>query len=504
MSELPPPDPARRPVWQRKWFQAFLATLVVFLVLSYVLPMALGLLYALRSVLVPVLIGLGLAYIVSPALRFAERRLRIGRLAGTISVMLLAGVLLAVILVTAVPLTIKQGNALFNTVKDAYPRYVERLLAQLDVPEPPAETVPPGMAATAAVDDEDAPPEVAPDATPQAVPDVTPDATVAPGVAPDVDVDVVAVEAEPVGFVDQFYDPEANRRLLRLSVERLQALDWQTIAGWAMSSLDVGVGLVGSAVSFTSYLLLAGVVIGFCFFFFSWKLPAIGQWFVPFIPISHRRQVLGLAVEMDRAVSSFVRGRVVQSGVMMLVMVVGWFFAGVPYWFLLGVLMGFLNLVPFLPAAGWLLAVGLTVMSTLAAGGDFTLGLLLWPTAVYFAAQCLDGWVVEPLVQGQATNLDPLTVMLVVLMGGALAGLLGMLLAIPLAACIKIVAREVVLPRLRELAARGSELLAVGGWRLAVGGWLLAAGCWLHGACGELASRRCVRNASENEANFRS
>ena len=61
--------------------------------------------------------------------------------------------------------------------------------------------------------------------------------------------------------------------------------------------------------------------------------------------------------------------------------------------------------------------------------------------------------MVEPLVQGQATNLDPLTVMLVVLVGGTLAGLLGMLLAIPLAACEKILSREWLLPKLRDVAA---------------------------------------------------
>ena len=124
----------------------------------------------------------------------------------------------------------------------------------------------------------------------------------------------------------------------------------------------------------------------------------------------------------------------------------------VPYWFLLGVLTGLLNVVPFLPAVGGLLAVVLAVMTALANGGDFTWGLLLWPTLVFVVAQSLDGYVVEPVVQGKATNLDPLSVMLVVLVGGSLAGLLGMLLAIPLAACVKILMQELVLPKARAVA----------------------------------------------------
>ena len=78
--------------------------------------------------------------------------------------------------------------------------------------------------------------------------------------------------------------------------------------------------------------------------------------------------------------------------------------------------------------------------------------MVIFPTVVYLLAQALDGWVMEPIVQGRATNLDPLTVLLAVLIGGTLAGLLGMLAAIPVAACIKILGQEVMVPRLRRYA----------------------------------------------------
>lgn len=435
----PGPEVALLPVWQRRWFQVALAALVIFLVLSFILPGMLRLLYAVRSVLLPVLIGLALAYICNPLLRLAERKLRVGRLAGTISLMLLSLVVLVFIMVTAVPLLYEQSGELLRTVREAYPRYVDKLLAQMSLPaaqdDAPAALVSPG------------------DATPEAVAGEDGGGVPAGAVVEPIE------EAEADGgfdlpLVDQFMDPDRNRQLLELSVERLRDLDWQQVAGWAVTSLDVGVGIVGSAISFTSYLMLSAVVIAFCFFFFAWRFDAILAWFVPFIPVDHRPRTLAMLHKMDEAVSSFVRGRLVQSLVMMVLLVVGWWWAGVPYWFLLGVITGLLNLVPFLPAAGWIVAVVLTVITTLANGGDFTFGLILWPSVAYFTAQGIDGWVVEPLVQGKATNLDPLTVLLVVLIGGSLAGLLGMLLAIPAAACIKIVCREWLLPRLRELAAR--------------------------------------------------
>ncbi|MEO1235637.1 MAG: AI-2E family transporter [Planctomycetota bacterium] len=411
-------------VWQQRWFQMMLAALVIFLVLSFVVPGVLGVLYAVRSVLVPVLVGLALAYIFNPVLRAAERRLKVGRLAGTISLMLMALVVVAVMLVTAVPLTISQGSSLIETVREAYPRYIDRVLAQIDTPEAEEAVEPVAEAGGGVPADE----------------------------GDDAESDGVET-AEDNSLVDRFIDPDRNRRLLELSVERMKELDAQMIAGWALQSLDVGVGLVGSAISFTSYLLISSVVVAFCFFFFAWKFDAILAWFEPFIPAHSHDRTLDMLRKMDQAVSSFVRGRVIQSVVMATVLAIGWPFVGVPYWFLLAVLTGLMNLVPFLPAAGWLLALVLTVMTTLANGGDVTVALVLWPTVVYFVAQGLDGYVIEPIVQGKATNLDPLSVLLVVLVGGSLAGLLGMLLAIPLAACVKILAKEMLLPKLRGLAS---------------------------------------------------
>ncbi|MEO0514647.1 MAG: AI-2E family transporter [Planctomycetota bacterium] len=437
----------RRYVWQRRWFQTLLAALVIFLVLSYVVPGVLGMLYAVRSVLVPVLIGLALAYIVNPVLRFSEVKLRVGRLAGTISLMLLALVMVMVIMVTAVPTMYTQGGQLFNTIQDWAEQFEQSELSRAHG-ESSAQANAALEDLTEAVDDEQADKS-------EPKPEEAGSELSSPELTTDKAAESVESDGESgvISWLDQFIDSERNRALMELGVDRLKGLDGSVIAGWALQSLDIGVGLVGSAVSFTSYLALSAVVVAFCFFFFSWKFDAILGWFEPFIPQSSHDHTLDMLKKMDLAVSSFVRGRLIQSLVMTVILLFGWWWADVPYWFLLGVLTGLMNLVPFLPAVGWLLALILTVMTTLVNGGDFTMALIIWPSVAYFVAQGLDGWVVEPVVQGQATNLDPLTVMLVVLVGGTVAGLLGMLLAIPLAACVKILSRELLLPKLRSVAA---------------------------------------------------
>ena len=58
--------------------------------------------------------------------------------------------------------------------------------------------------------------------------------------------------------------------------------------------------------------------------------------------------------------------------------------------------------------------------------------------------------MLTPLIQGKVTDLDPVSIVVAVLAGGTLAGLYGMLLAVPAAACIKILLREVAMPAIRD------------------------------------------------------
>jgi predicted PurR-regulated permease PerM len=231
------------------------------------------------------------------------------------------------------------------------------------------------------------------------------------------------------------------------------AIDFGAVFRAVGRLFDVGGGLLTGALGWASYLLIAAVVVVFCFFFFVWKWDALVTWFLPYIPASRRARVVEVVGKMDASVSAFIRGRLVQSVVVAIVLSVGWAVTDVPYWLLLGLAGAALNLVPYAAMAVWPVAVLLATVDGYAEN-DFSLWWdVIGASVVYLIAQSLDAYVVEPVVQGKATNLDPLTVLLVVLVGGSLAGLMGMLLAIPIAACVRIVARELVLPKMRQWAA---------------------------------------------------
>jgi predicted PurR-regulated permease PerM len=402
------------PLWLRRWFQILLGSLLLLTVASIALPWLLGLVYALRSVLLPLVMALGLAYIFNPVVTWLHHRLRLPRAVGTAMVMLTALIAVLILALLILPPLIGQGVDLIQNAK-GYPQKISQLIDR-----------------------------------PSEAPVIVTASSTQP--VEGSDQGLLGLVSQIRGEIEQALGPEQANEVLVTAANWLSEVDWSAVAQFMLSSLDVGAGVVGSAISFTSYLAISAVIIGFCFFFFSWKLDKLCAWFVPFIPASNQSEVLKVVRKMDKSVAAFIRGRLIQAGVMAVVLSIGWYLAGVPSWLLLGVLSGALNLVPFAAVVGFLAALSLAVVDSVA-GGGFGLSVLVWPTVVYVLAQGLDGWVVEPIVQGKATDLDPVSVLVAVLIGGALAGLLGMLIAIPTAACVKIVSREIVLPRLRAMAA---------------------------------------------------
>ena len=158
---------------------------------------------------------------------------------------------------------------------------------------------------------------------------------------------------------------------------------------------------------------------------------------------------------MDAAISGFVRGRIVIAFIMSVTLATGWMIVGVPYAILLGIGVGVLCAVPFLGLVGIPLSIGLMFLDQLGVPEAERMawwGILVWPTLVFAIVQVLDGWVLTPLIAGKATNLDPVTIFVAVLAGGSVLGAYGMLLAIPVAACIKILIQESLLPKVHAWA----------------------------------------------------
>ncbi|MFG0251187.1 MAG: AI-2E family transporter [Phycisphaeraceae bacterium JB051] len=459
-------------LWDYCWVRDLIFVLVVFAILWMA--------YSIRSITAPILIGFGFAYVFNPFVTWVNVKLRWPRWLVTLLILLFAYVGLLSTLIYVVPQAYQQGQQITQTVKTAihkhsdeidpfyrvilqqFPSISESLQtdddkASEDSEKPDQQTQDESKSDSdqAKTNDKDKVSDKQIQQQAKIVEAVVEELAKPDDNSDQQQTDTANASKNPGGNTAAHASSDAasgdENSDVKKSLKDLN-LNYPMLGRIVMRIFNVGVGAVGSAFNLASYLVLLLVIISFCFFFFSWKLGPILEWFKPLIPMDVRERTLHILSEIDKSTNAFIRGRLIQSLVMSVVLSIGWMFAGVPSWLLLGIICGFLNLIPYAASLGFLAALGLTLISATGDDTAFTWGLLIWPTVVYGVAQLADGWVVEPLVQGKATNLDPLTVMLAVIIGGALMGLLGMLLAIPLASSIKILGREWIVPELKAYA----------------------------------------------------
>jgi predicted PurR-regulated permease PerM len=203
-----------------------------------------------------------------------------------------------------------------------------------------------------------------------------------------------------------------------------------------------------------SGLLFAAVLIPFYFWFFSVSFPSAVEFLGSLVPEAQRARVFGLATEMDAAVAGFVRGRILIALGMGLMFAIGWWINGVPYALTLGMLAGVLSIAPYLGIVVLVPAIGLLAAQQLQIADESQRLAWYWifggPPLVFVIVQSIEGYILTPIFSGKATNLGPVPIFVAVLAGASVAGLYGMLLAIPAAACAKILVRETVMPSLKR------------------------------------------------------
>ena len=131
----------------------------------------------------------------------------------------------------------------------------------------------------------------------------------------------------------------------------------------------------------------------------------------------------------------YIRGIMIQSGIMSVVTSIGFYAIGLESPFLLGIIAGILNLIPYV---GPLLAM---VLPTLLALGHlpFELWLVGAAISVILIAQIIDNVIVIPAVIANAVNLHPLVVIIGIIIFGNLFGFIGMVVAIPVISTMNII-----------------------------------------------------------------
>jgi predicted PurR-regulated permease PerM len=160
----------------------------------------------------------------------------------------------------------------------------------------------------------------------------------------------------------------------------------------------------------------------------------MGGFLLKFVPESNRTRVGYVSGRINVVLGAYLRGQLFLILLMATVsFLILQFVFHVPYALPLGIITGFLEILPLVgPAIAATLAAAVTFSSQ---GAGAAVGVVI----AYIILRELEDQVVMPLVVGKIVELHPVATIFAVLAGGAIAGLLGMLLAVPVAAAIKVV-----------------------------------------------------------------
>lgn len=169
----------------------------------------------------------------------------------------------------------------------------------------------------------------------------------------------------------------------------------------------------------------------------------VADWLLSLLPTGRREMTVRIVREMGRESVGYLRGQLLVSLAVGGFTGLGLLLCGMPSWLLLGLLMGILELIPYVgPFLGGVL------VALFAWPGGWS--RMLWSLGVVVLVQQLEGGMLSPQLMSETTRLHPIVVLLCVMAGGAAGGVAGVLLAIPAVLCVRAALRVIQLKRLEE------------------------------------------------------
>lgn len=222
-------------------------------------------------------------------------------------------------------------------------------------------------------------------------------------------------------FFEHRLETDSNSERYLVFMEELQhflkeASDYLTVSPGSITTLFVDTlsGLI---------LLISIVVISF---YFSVMEHGVVSFFKSVVPKVHEDYVTQLWHRIESKVGRWFRGQLLLALIVGSIVYLGLSILGVKYALLLGVVAMLLELVPFVGPI--IAAIPAILLAFLQAPM-----MALWVAVLYLVIQQLENQFLAPLILGKSTDMHPITVIIALLIGAKVAGILGMLLAVPVA-----------------------------------------------------------------------
>ena len=225
----------------------------------------------------------------------------------------------------------------------------------------------------------------------------------------------------------------SKRQLANPTIQKIAdslSAEFTGVAALAVPSLKAAGGGALGVFAFFTHLAIVPVYLFFFLLARGEPTRKLGD-HLPFLSPDVRADVVFLIREFVIIIESFFRGQMLIGFILGVLLSIGFTLVGLKFGLLIGLVLGALNIVPYLGSI-----IGLATVVPLAffqpGGGWPLLGLVLLVKTI---VQLIESWVITPKVMGERTGLHPVTIIVAIFFWGtAFGGVLGMLLAIPLTA----------------------------------------------------------------------
>ena len=236
--------------------------------------------------------------------------------------------------------------------------------------------------------------------------------------------------------INQYMSAETQEKLLQWQEE----WDWKSVLAnpELTSSIKELLPKIGNwitgGLSWMSELLV--VFIGFMYLIFLMiDFPNIRANYSKYIPRKIRPRVVTMMGDIDRNMNAYFRGQAMVATCVGVLFAIGFTITGMPMGIAMGLIIGLLNMVPYMQALGIPPCIVLCLIQSAQTGQPVWLTLLLM-AVVFIVVQSIQDMVLTPKIMGNVTGMSPAAILLSLSIWGAICGVIGMIIALPITTLI--------------------------------------------------------------------
>lgn len=211
----------------------------------------------------------------------------------------------------------------------------------------------------------------------------------------------------------------------------------QNVVEWSKKYLTSGVAGIGTFASTLTSVGVTAVSTPFILYYMLLDGHKFSHFISEKFPPKTQNSIADLLKDISRQIAQYIRGQLGVAFSVMVMFGIGYTLIGLPYGILLAMMAGFFNMIPYV---GSILAQVPVFTVALIAGGP---KLVILAIIVLVIEQPIEGHVIAPKVLGDALDIHPVTVIVVLLSSGHIFGVLGVILAVPTYAVIKVIVTRI-------------------------------------------------------------